>query len=98
MSESEKINRIVERVRPYTMVPDAAMARCIELTLEAMKLAGPNDVIAECGTWKGGSSLAMILAQKEFLGKVRHPVWMFDSFAGLPDVTKEDGALAAQWQ
>jgi hypothetical protein len=80
------------------MVPDAAVARNIELTLEAVSNAGERDVIAECGTWKGGSSLAMILAQQEFFGRVKHPIWMFDSFAGLPDVTPEDGALALEWQ
>ena len=83
MNDTEKRDRIVERVRPYTMVPDAAVARNIELTIEAVNNAQVNDVIVECGTWKGGSSLAMILTQKEFFGGVRHPVWMFDSFSGL---------------
>jgi O-methyltransferase len=97
-SPGAKKDRIVKRVRPYTMVPDASIVRNIELTIEAVKNAGPNDVIAECGTWKGGSSLAMILAQQEFFGCVKHPVWMFDSFCGLPPVTVEDGKLAKDWQ
>jgi O-methyltransferase len=93
-----KILSIVERVRPYTMVPDEAVVRTIELTLAAAATASENDVIAECGTWKGGSSLAMILAQQEILGEVKHPVWMFDSFEGLPEITGDDGKLAVEWQ
>lgn len=96
--DSERINRIVERVRPYTMGPDIAIFKTVELTLQAAAEAGEKDVIAECGTWKGGASLAMILAQKEFFGKVKHPVWMFDSYEGLPEVTEDDGVLAADWQ
>ncbi len=93
-----KILSIVERVRPYTMVPDEAVVRTIELTLAACATAHAGDVIAECGTWKGGSSLAMILAQQEILGLVKHPVWMFDSFEGLPEITGDDGKLAVAWQ
>lgn len=98
MIDTKKIDRIVERVRPYTMVPDEAVAKNIELTIEAVNNAAPKDVIVECGTWKGGSSLAMILTQQEFFGGVRHPVWMFDSFGGLPAATTEDGKLAVEWE
>lgn len=93
-----QINRIVERVRPYTMVPTVAVIKTIELTLEACSQGGDHDIVAECGVWKGGSSLAMILAQKEILGSVRHPVWMFDSFEGLPKVTPADGPLGVEWE
>jgi O-methyltransferase len=96
-SPQTRKDRIVKRVRPYTLVPNAAVAKNIDLTIEAVKNAGPNDVIVECGTWKGGSSLAMILTQLEFFGCVKHPVWMFDSFSGLPPVTAEDGTLADGW-
>jgi hypothetical protein len=97
-SPEAKKDRIVKRVLPYTLVPKAAIVKNIELTIEAVKNAGPKDVIAECGTWKGGSSLAMILTQLEFFGCVKHPVWMFDSFSGLPPATGEDGTLAKNWQ
>ena len=93
-----KIKKIVERVRPYTMVPDEAVVRTIELTIAAASTARDGDVIAECGTWRGGSSLAMIMAQQEFFGAVKFPVWMFDSFEGLPEITKDDGQLAVEWQ
>ena len=97
-AHAEKINKIVARVRPYTMVPDEAVVRTIELTIAAASTAHDGDVIAECGTWRGGSSLAMILAQQEFFGAVRFPVWMFDSFEGLPEITADDGQLAVEWQ
>ncbi len=93
-----QINRIVERVRPYTMVPTVAVIKTIELTLEVSGRNDDHDIIVECGVWKGGSSLAMILAQKEILGRVRHPVWMFDSFEGLPKATPADGPLGVEWE
>ncbi len=41
----------MERVRPCcTMVPDEAVAKNIELTIEAVNNAAPKDVIVECGT------------------------------------------------
>lgn len=54
--------------------------------------------LVECGTWKGGCSFGMLLAQKAAFGEVRRSVWMFDSFQGLPPVTERDGPLAAQYQ
>ncbi len=36
MIDTKKIDRIVERVRPCTMVPDEAVAKNIELTIEAV--------------------------------------------------------------
>lgn len=55
-------------------------------------------VYVECGVWRGGSSLAMLLAQRIKYGKVLRPVYMFDSFEGLPAPKERDGPLAGQWQ
>jgi hypothetical protein len=54
--------------------------------------------MVECGVWRGGSSIAMLLAQREFLGHVERPVYMFDSFEGLPPAAQADGPLAKRWQ
>jgi hypothetical protein len=55
-------------------------------------------VYVECGVWRGGCSLAMLLAQRYQWGRVERPVYMLDSFEGLPPATPRDGPLAVQWQ
>jgi hypothetical protein len=57
-----------------------------------------DGVIVECGAWKGGSSFAMLLAQRYYFGRIIKPVWMFDSFEGLPPADERDGPLALNWQ
>jgi len=52
----------------------------------------------ECGTWMGGASFAMLLAQRYAFGRIVKPVWMFDSFQGLPPASPRDGPAARSWQ
>jgi hypothetical protein len=54
--------------------------------------------IVECGVWRGGSSMAMLLAQRRRFGRVVRPVYMLDSFEGLPEAEEIDGPLARAWQ
>src|SRR4051812_21349592 len=55
--------------------------------------------MVECGTWKGGSGLAMLLAQRQAFGYVQRKVHFFDSFKGLPKVVPAvDGPAAVKWQ
>lgn len=89
--------RIIQEVRPYSMVPDDALALTIEQTIATVKDGLPGDIV-ECGTWRGGSSFAMLLAQRYALGRIAKPVWMFDSFAGMPPAQPKDGPLALAWQ
>ncbi len=98
MSETmdKMITRIIAEVRPYTMVPDAGLAATIELTLGAIKAGVPGDLV-ECGTWLGGSSFAMLLAQRYEFGEIRRPVWMYDSFEGMSLPSPEDGDDARRW-
>jgi hypothetical protein len=48
----------------------------------------PGD-FAECGVWRGGSVLAMLLALKE-LGVHDRDVHLFDTFAGMTEPTEHD--------
>ncbi len=66
-----------------------------EVELNVCKVPG---IYVECGVWRGGCSIAMLLAQQEQFGRVMRPVYMLDSFEGLPPVTERDGPLARQWQ
>jgi hypothetical protein len=92
-----QLAEILQTVRPYTMVSEAGIALVAReaVRLIAEKIPG---VLVECGVWKGGSSLAMLLAQRMVFGRVVRPVYLLDSFEGLPPVTARDGPLANDWQ
>lgn len=93
----ESLTAITARVRPFTMAPDLA----VHFTaMESVRLiaAGIPGVLVECGAWRGGCSMAMLLAQQAVFGQVVRPVHLLDSFAGLPPAADRDGPLARQWQ
>jgi hypothetical protein len=79
------------------MVPEVGVRFTIEQAVRAVTQAVPG-VMVECGVWRGGCSIAMLLAQREVLGHVERPVYLFDSFEGLPPAAESDGPLALQWQ
>lgn len=86
---------VVERARPFSMVSEEGLLFTIEALLRI--LAKPvQGAIVECGTWKGGASLAMLMAGR-IQGHGRR-VHMFDSFQGLPPATEADGPAALRWQ
>jgi hypothetical protein len=89
--------RIYSEVAPYTMVAVESISATIRLVLEAVRSGIAGDLV-ECGTWLGGASFAMLLAQRYAFGKIIRPVWMFDSFEGLPAADERDGARAIQYQ
>lgn len=91
------VDRIYQQVQPYTMVPMRAVAFTIESTISTIKAGIPGHIV-ECGVWKGGCALAMLLAQREELGKVQRTVHLLDSFEGLPPATERDGPAAQAWQ
>lgn len=91
------LRRIVRAVAPYTMVVPAGVAFAAQSAAEAA-LAGRGGAIVECGVWRGGTSFAMLLAQREVAGRVVCPVRMLDSFQGLPPAGARDGPLAHTWQ
>jgi hypothetical protein len=46
----------------------------------------PGDIV-ECGVWRGGSSMAIVLALE---GYAPRTVWMYDTYAGMTDATDAD--------
>jgi O-methyltransferase len=91
------VSSIVQVVRPYSMVNDDGILFTILSAIEALRSerGGP---IVECGVWKGGCSLAILLAQRQFFGRVIKPVYLLDSYEGLPPVQEVDGPLAVAYQ
>ncbi|CUS36087.1 TylF/MycF/NovP-related O-methyltransferase [Candidatus Nitrospira nitrificans] len=92
-----RIDKIVDAVAPYSMVHQTGIVFTMAAVVYAIKNSLPG-VFLECGTWRGGCSVAMLLVQRELFGKVLKPVYMLDSFEGLPGVDHRDGPLAAKWQ
>lgn len=88
---------IMEWVDGYTMLSEPALAFTIEQTVEAVR-RHPESAIVECGVWRGGCSTAILLAQRAAFGRIVSPVWMLDSFEGLPPARDRDGPLARSWQ
>jgi hypothetical protein len=88
---------IFDEVRPYTMTPPANLAATIGLVIDAIEARREGD-LAEFGTWMGGASFAMLLVQRRLYGQIVKPVWLFDSFAGLPPADERDGPLAFDYQ
>ena len=91
------MERILDQVAPYSMVHPSGIEFLVNETVRLVR-AGVPGALVECGTWRGGSSFAMLLAQRAAFGRVVRPVWMLDSFSGLPAVTDRDGPLAQDWQ
>lgn len=89
-------NQIFPMVQPYTMVPVDGIRLTIELAIDTIDANIPGAFV-ECGTWRGGSSFAVLLAQQLHYGQIQRPIYMFDSFEGLPAPTTKDGPEARYW-
>lgn len=79
---------IISRVLPYTMT---SVAR-IQATIDAVRYCVVREIpgaFAECGVWRGGSILAMILTLQE-LGREDRDIYLFDTFEGMTEPTEHD--------
>jgi hypothetical protein len=80
---SETDRRIVERALPYTMTGPERLTAVVD----AVRYVVTRDVpgaFAECGVWRGGSVLAMLLALRD-LGVVDRDVHLYDTFEGMTE-------------
>jgi O-methyltransferase len=78
---------IVETALPYTMT---GVAR-LQALVDAVRYVVARDIpgaFAECGVWRGGSVLAMILTLQE-LGHERD-IHLYDTFEGMTEPTEHD--------
>jgi hypothetical protein len=91
---AEHNRAIVERAMPFTMTSPLR----IEATVEAVRHCVRREIpgaFAECGVWRGGSVLAMILALQE-LGVADRDIYLYDTFEGMTEPGEHDrSALAA---
>ena len=85
---SETDQRIVQAVRGLTMTNPLR----IHALLDAVDYAIARDLpgaFVECGVWRGGSVLAMLLKLVE-LGVTDRDVYLYDTFEGMTEPTDKD--------
>ena len=97
----EEDRRIVERALPYTMTGPARMLALIDAVRYCVNRGVPG-AFAECGVWRGGSVLAMLLTLQQ-LGDEPRDVYLYDTFEGMTapsehDVSDIDPPALQTWQ
>src|SRR5437868_7007955 len=83
--------RIAERVRPYTMTSVERVVALIDAVRYTVRRRTPGAFV-ECGVWRGGSVMAMILALQE-LGAEPRDIYLYDTFEGMTKPTEVDTEL-----
>jgi hypothetical protein len=85
--ENPLTEEIWKKIRRYTMTDRKrvnGLINAIEYTLEK---GIPGDFV-ECGVWKGGNIMTMILVLQKHNEKRR--IWLYDTFEGMSEPTEED--------
>ena len=85
---SEANLKIFRSVQPYTMTSIERVNALIEAVRYVVKYGIEGD-FAECGVWKGGSSMAMARTLQQISADTRH-LHLYDTFSGMSSPTDED--------
>lgn len=83
--------RLMRAVKPYTMLSYARLSKLADIATELERLPVAGSFV-ECGVWNGGSAAVMAHAAQ---GPHR-PVWLFDSWEGLPDAEALDVSFTGE--
>lgn len=86
-----KTREAIERALPYTMTGVARLHALVEAVRYCVD-AGVRGSLAECGVWRGGSVLAMVLTLQQ-LGVSDRDVFLFDTFEGMTAPTEHDVSI-----
>ena len=80
--------KIVRGALPFTMTGPARLVALVDAVryVTARDLSG---AFAECGVWRGGSVVAMILTLQE-LGRDDRDIFLFDTFEGMTAPSEHD--------
>ena len=79
---------ILERCAPLSLIGEARMLSLIDAVRHCVRRELPG-AFAECGVWKGGAVLAMLLALQQE-GRTDRDVFLFDTFEGMTEPRPED--------
>lgn len=101
LDASDADRRILEQALPFSMTGPARLLA----TIDAVRYChgrGVTGAFAECGVWRGGSVLAMVLALQE-LGEDGRDIYLYDTFEGMTepgehDVSAFDPPALETWQ
>ncbi|MBA2505363.1 MAG: class I SAM-dependent methyltransferase [Thermoleophilaceae bacterium] len=80
--------RILERAIPHTMTGHQRLLATVDSARYCLQRGIPGDFV-ECGVWRGGSVLAMILVLQEAEVEDRD-LYLFDTFEGMTEPTEAD--------
>src|SRR5262245_7277727 len=86
---------ILEKVRPFTMVPDESLIDLSRVVRAVVTYGIPGQFV-ECGVWRGGSSFLMAELLR-LSGSSDRKVWLYDSYEGLPPPQEIDGQRALEY-
>jgi O-methyltransferase len=85
---SERDRPIVERALPFTMTGIPRLQALVDAVRYCVRREIPGD-FAECGVWRGGSVLAILLTLIDE-GVTDRQVWLFDTFTGMTEPSEAD--------
>lgn len=95
--EASELDRtIMDFCKPFSMTSSERIWATISATKYIIKNGICGDFV-ECGVWRGGSSMAMMMTLKN-LGATDRQLYLFDTFSGMTEPSKKDvdnsGSLA----
>jgi len=97
MEQDAEFMALYKQVQAYTMVE---MERCYAL-YQSLRYIIKNNIpgdLAECGVWKGGSSMLMAKVLRQF-GDTNRKIYLYDTFEGMTKPGGMDGAAElAEWE
>lgn len=87
----------LERCLPFTMTSPERLHGVREAVEYVVREGVPGELV-ECGVWRGGSSMLAAITLRRMRSHERR-LWLYDTFAGMTEPTREDGAAARErWQ
>jgi O-methyltransferase len=83
--------KLWRRVENYTQTSPERVAALGDAVEYVVRRGMPGD-FAECGVWRGGSSMAIALALQR-LGVADRQLWLYDTFGEMPAPSEYDGGM-----
>jgi hypothetical protein len=87
---SEEEHEIIRSVKPYTMTSTESIYALIQAVKYVVRRVDGD--IVECGTWRGGSVMAVAQTLLR-LGRMDRDLWLFDTFEGMTPPGEQDVSL-----
>lgn len=88
LTSSPEDRAIIDRALPFSMTGPARLQALVDAVRYCVARGVPGD-FAECGVWRGGSVLAMLLTLTE-LGVTDRDIHLYDTFEGMTAPTEHD--------